>query len=122
MRTNIKRIILVSISAVLALAPSITLAGNNSGARSISYFKVDKNRITIYAANGTTFVDDSACTGTNASEVVVVSTARDEFKELYAAVLVAHANNRQVAFWLDGACSPAAAGGPYPTVEMVYVY
>lgn len=109
-------------SCLLLGFSSLLFAGNNSGQQPINNFKVDKDRVVIYAQNGT-FQDDASCSGgTTVSTGVAISTSRDEFKELYAAVMLAHANNRNISFWLDGGCSPATAGGPYPTASMVYVH
>tara|TARA_R110001583_G_scaffold124933_1_gene276398 strand:+ start:328 stop:690 length:363 start_codon:yes stop_codon:yes gene_type:complete len=100
----------------------MSYAGNNSGKQDIYYYKIDAGRIVIYAPSGIKFIDNANCNGTNESAAVAISAVRDDFAELYASVMLAHANNRKIAFWLDGACTPAMAGGPFPTASMVYVY
>jgi hypothetical protein len=108
---------------LVTLALSTTaFAGNNSGRQYISYYKIDQDRIVVFAKQSK-FNDNAACKDGNATSIAVaISTKRENFKELYASVMLAHANDRQIAFWLDGACTPATAGGPFPTASMVYVY
>lgn len=116
------KIITASFTALFALSISVSAnAGNSSGAQYISYFKIDATRIIVYA-EAATFIDNAACNGSNETLAVAVSTTRENFKELYAAIMLAHANDRKVNFWLDGGCTSAAAGGPFPTAEMVYVF
>lgn len=95
---------------------------NNSGKSSISYYKIDASRIVVYALSPTKFIDNAECNGSNEANAVAISTARDNFSDLYASVMLAHAHNKKIAFWLDGACTPAMAGGPFPTASMVYVH
>ncbi|MEH6597310.1 MAG: hypothetical protein V7736_17385 [Colwellia polaris] len=97
-------------------------AGNNSGKQDIYYYKIDSQRIVIYVPSGIKFIDNANCNGTNEAIAVSISAVRDNFAELYASIMLAHANNRKIAFWLDGTCTPAMAGGPFPTASMVYVY
>jgi len=111
---------------MLAIIPALTLSNvcyaGNSGNEYISYYKIDNNRIVVYAQSAT-FTDSASCKdGTATSSGVAISTERENFKELYASVMLAHANDRKIGFWLDGGCSPASSGGPFPTASMVYVY
>ena len=101
---------------------TLCYAGNNSGKQDIYFYKIDSQRIVISAPSGIKFIDHANCNGTNEASGVAISALRDNFAELYESVMLAHANNRKIAFWLDGACTPAMAGGPYPTANMVYVY
>ena len=117
----------ISISLFLALSSSVytnsVSAGNNSGTRDISYYKIDKDRVVVYAYPGQAFVDNSLCkNGSSTAIAVSIESSRDEFNELYASIMLAHANNRKIAFWLDGGCSSESGGGPFPTASMVYVY
>ncbi len=110
-------VLLASLSVI-----GVCYAGNNSGKQNIYFYKIDSQRIVISAPTGIKFIDNANCNGTTESTAVAISAVRDNFAELYASVMLAHANNRQIAFWLDGACTPPMAGGPYPTASMVYVY
>ena len=117
------KLVSVFFTALITLITSADAASaGSSGVHAIAYFKIDKSRLVVYA-NGTTFTDSAACKdSTPTSEAVAIPTGHENFKELYAAVMLAHANNRNIQFWLDGGCSAADAGGPYPTASMVYVY
>ncbi|WP_448547578.1 hypothetical protein [Thalassotalea fusca] len=98
------------------------IAQNNSGKSNVSYYKIDASRIVVYSLTPTKFLDNANCNGTNEANAVAVSTERENFAELYASIMLAHANNKKIAFWLDGACTPSMAGGPFPTASMVYVH
>lgn len=113
--------LLVAILLVLVSAHPC-FAQNNSGTANINYYKIDASRIVVYALSPDEFVDGAACGGESASSAVAISSERDNFTELYASIMLAHANNKKIAFWLDGACTPSMAGGPFPTANMVYVH
>ena len=112
---------LVAILFVMAfIQPCLTQ--NNSGKSNINYYKIDASRIVVYADITTKFIDNENCSGSNEATAVAISTERENFTELYASIMLAHANNKKIAFWLDGACTPSMAGGPFPTASMVYVH
>jgi hypothetical protein len=98
------------------------LAQNNSGKSNINYYKIDASRIVVYADITTKFIDGENCNGSSEAAAVAISTERENFTELYASIMLAHANSKKIAFWLDGACTPSMAGGPFPTASMVYVH
>jgi len=121
-----KEIEMKVLTFMLTIIPALTLShvcyAGNSGDEFISYYKIDHNRVVVYA-QAATFTDTSSCKdGTATSSGVAISTERENFKELYASIMLAHANDRKIAFWLDGGCSAASSGGPFPTASMVYVY
>lgn len=106
----------------LSISTVSTAKGNPSEQHTISYIKINSSDLVIYAA-GTTFTDNAKCKdGNNISKAVSIPRNRDGFKELYASVLIAHANKRKVKFWFDEACHTKSDGGPFPTVSSVYVY
>ena len=117
------KLVSVFFAALITLITSAdAISAGNSGLHTIAYYKIDASQLIVYA-DGATFTDAAACKdGTTVSEAVTIPTGHVKFKELYAAVMLAHANNRNVQFWLDGGCSAAASGGPFPTASMVYVY
>lgn len=122
LNNKFKLFITVILTLIISL-PSFA-QGNNSGQREIKQYKIDDSRIVIYTKFTTKFVDKADCKGNNelSTDAVAISTERDNFAELYASVMLAHAHNKQIGFWLDGFCTPSEAGGPFPTAKMVYVY
>mgnify|MGYP000138123811 CR=1 FL=1 len=112
---------IVTLMILLTVSP-LSFAENNSGKANISYYKIDVSRIVIYALAPTKFLDNAECNGTTEANAVAISTERENFSDLYASVMLAHAHNKQIAFWLDGACTPAIVGGPFPSATMVYVH
>jgi len=114
--------IIKSMAALFAIVSIPTIAQNNSGKSNINYYKIDSGRIVVYALSPVKFLDNANCNGSNEANAVAISTERENFAELYASIMLAHANNKKIAFWLDGACTPAMAGGPFPTASMVYVH
>ncbi|GLX83942.1 hypothetical protein tloyanaT_01940 [Thalassotalea loyana] len=115
------RLTLILIAAFVFMSHA-SFAQNNSGQANINYYKIDESRIVVYALSPTKFIDNAQCNGTGESTAVAVSTSRDNFNELYASIMLAHAHNKKIAFWLDGACTPAMVGGPFPSASMVYVH
>ncbi|MEP0357612.1 hypothetical protein [Paraglaciecola sp.] len=117
----VKKVIL-SVVLLLGLSYQYAVAGNNSGEVVPRYYKLGGDYLTIYAGAGYEFIDNEACKGsTNSTDAIVIETARDDFNELYASVMLGFANDLKLAFWLDGSCSPETQGGPYPIAISVYV-
>ena len=120
---NIYKMRILYLLLILFFTSIVHANGNNTGPKLIRYYKIDKFRLVVYAANGETFRDLTMCKdGTDEAIAVSIEASREEFNELYASVMLAHANSREIAFWLDGGCSPPTGGGPYPTVSTVFVY
>ena len=114
--------VICAVITSLFFCSTVDAAGNNTGSKSINYFKVDGTALTVYADNGQHFVDTAAqCNGSSDADAVVILTSRDEYKELYAAIMLAHANGKNVSFFTDGGCYNPG-GGNYPTAKMVYVW
>lgn len=109
-------------SMLMSIHAYPVLAGNNSGPVSMSFFKVGATGVMVQTTNATPVTDSALCkNGSSTSITVALPSSDPNFKEFYAAVMLAHANNRQVAFWLDG-CDSTVPGGPHPKAVMVYVY
>lgn len=118
-----KRLLAIVISVLVCLLSlqKVSAAGNNSGQAHIDFFKVGDTGVTITVASNRLLSDNAACTGSTKSSVAALSVYLPRFSELYAAIMLAHANGRDIAFWLDG-CVSNVPGGPYPSIVTVYVY
>ncbi|WP_133468570.1 hypothetical protein [Paraglaciecola marina] len=113
------RLILVILSVSLLNSAS----ADSTGAIAVDYFKVNSTYLTVYIDKDYSVKDSPSCiSDVSETPAVVIERSRDDFKELYAAIMLGFSTNKKLGFWLDGSCSTNTQGGPFPISTMVYVY
>lgn len=110
-----------SVLAGLSTLQQVSATDNNSGQVRMISFKVGDTGVMVQVAPDRLMVDNARCTGVTTTSTAALSSYHPRFNELYAAIMLAHASSRDVAFWLDG-CDSKVPGGPHPSIVMVYVF
>jgi len=99
---------------LICLISGNAFAGFTGWGVNTNFFKVGSQGLVVYLTPSIS--DEFGCSGNTTINNVIIELSHPEYSELYAAVMLAHANNKEIGFYVVG-CSSSSL----PIVDVVYV-